>query len=217
MSIKIPEKYQDFQKLFKLKKDENFLPLHQLWDHKIKLEESKQPGKHAIYLLSDFKLETFRKYLNKYLRCGLIQESQLPARYLVLFALKPGKRLRICVDYWQLNNITVKNNYSIPLMKKLMNRFQEVKWYSKFDILRAFNWIRIKKRDEWKTAFRTHFEHYKYLIMPFELINRSAMWQAYINNVLRKFLNVFVIVYLDNIVVYSKIKKDHIWDVRQVF
>ena len=98
-----------------------------------------------------------------------------------------------------------------------MNRFQKAKWYSKFDIPGAFNHIRIKKDDEWKTAFKTCFEHYKYLVVSFELTNRPATWQTYISNMLCKFLDVFIVVYLDNIVVYSKTKKDHIWHVRQVF
>ena len=99
LSIKIPEEYKNFQGLFELEEDKNFLPPHQLWDHKIKLEEGKQPGKHAIYPLSDFKLETLRKYLNENLRRGLIRESQSLAGYSVLFALKPGGGLKMCVDY----------------------------------------------------------------------------------------------------------------------
>ena len=71
-SIKIPEKCKDFQELFELEEDKNFLSLHQSWDYEIRLEESKQPGKHAIYLLSDFKLKILRKYLNENLRRGLI-------------------------------------------------------------------------------------------------------------------------------------------------
>ena len=95
-----------------------------------------------------------------------------------------------------------------------MNRFQRAKWYLKFDIPGAFNQVKIKKGDKWKTAFETCFGHYKYLVLLFRLINRPAIWQAYINNILRKFLDVFVLVYLDNIVVYSKTKKIHIQHIR---
>ena len=86
----------------------------------------------------------------------------------------------------------------------------------KFDIPGAFNRIRIKKGDEWKTAFRTCFRHYKYLVVPFGLTNGPATWQVYINNVLHKFLDIFAVVYLDNIVVYSKTKENHIQHIRQV-
>lgn len=99
-----------------------------------------------------------------------------------------------------------------------MDRFEEAKWFMKFDIPRAFNQIRIKHGDEWKTVFRTQFEHYEYLVLPFRLTNRPATWQAYINNVLRKFLDIFVVVYLDNIVIYSKTKEEHshyVWEVLQ--
>ena len=101
-------------------------------------------------------------------------------------------------------------------MEELMDRFQEAKWYSKFHIPKAFNRIRIKKGDEWKIAFRTCFGHYKYLVVPFGLTNGPATWQAYITNVLRKFLDVFVVVYFDDIVVYFKTKEDHIQHVKQV-
>ena len=143
------------------------MPSHQSWDHEIKFKEGKQLGKHAIYPLSDFKLKTLRKYLNENLRRDLIQESQSLASYPVLFVPKSGGRLRMCVDYQQLNNITVKNSYLIPLMEELMDRFQGAKWYSKFDIPGTFNQIQIKKGNEWKTAFRTRFGYYKYLIISF--------------------------------------------------
>ena len=97
------------------------MPPHQPWDHEIKLKEGKQPGKHTIYLLSNFKLETLRKYLNENLRRDLIPESQLPAGYPVLFAPKPNGRLKMCVDYQQLNNIMVKNSYPISLIEELMD------------------------------------------------------------------------------------------------
>ena len=99
LSIEILEKYKDFQRLFELEKNENFLPLHQPWDHKIKLEEGKQSGKYAIYPLLDFKLEILREYFNENIRHGLIQELQLLTNYLVLFAPKAGEELRMCVDY----------------------------------------------------------------------------------------------------------------------
>ena len=97
--IKIPKEYKDFQELFKLKKDKNFLPPHQPWNHKIKLKKGKQFGKYAIYPLSYFKLKTLRKYLNENLRRNLIWESHLPANYPVLFALKSSGGLKMCIDY----------------------------------------------------------------------------------------------------------------------
>ena len=97
--IELLEEYKNFWGLFELEENKNFLPLHQLWNYNIKLKESKQPSKYAIYLLLNFKLEILRKYLDKNLRCSLIQKSQLPIDYPVLFALKLGRGLRICVNY----------------------------------------------------------------------------------------------------------------------
>ena len=93
---------------------------------------------------------------------------------------------------------------------------QGAQWFTAFDIPGAYNRIRIKAGHEWKTAFRTRFGLYEYLVMPFGLTNAPATFQAYINNVLRKYLDVFVVVYLDNILVYSKTYDDHVRDVRKV-
>ncbi len=86
----------------------------------------------------------------------------------------------------------------------------------KFNILEAFNWIWIKEEDEWKTVFCTWLEHYEYLIMSFDLINASVTFQTFVNNILWCYLNQFVIVYLNNILVYLKTKKEHVQHVRKV-
>lgn len=95
----LPKQYKEFKDVFEKESNTTALPSHQLWDHKIKLEEGKQPTKHLIYLLSEFKLETLRSYLDKNLWRGLIREPQSPAGYPVLFAPKPGRGLRMYVDY----------------------------------------------------------------------------------------------------------------------
>ncbi len=86
----------------------------------------------------------------------------------------------------------------------------------KFNIFKAFNWIQIKEENEWKTVFYTRLEHYEYLIMSFNLINASIMFQTFINNVLRRYLNQFIIVYLNDILVYSKMKKEHVQHVKKI-
>ena len=104
----------------------------------------------------------------------------------------------------------------MPLISELQDRLQGAKWFSKFDIPGAYNRIRIKEGEEWKTAMRTRFGLYEYLVMPFGLTNAPATFQAYINNVLREHLDVFVVVYLDDILVYSKTKEEHVKHVRMV-
>ncbi len=141
---------------------------------------------------------------------------QSSAEYSILFVLKLNESLKLCVNYKALNNIMIKNNYSLLLISELQNRLQRAQWFTKFNILEAFNWIQIKEEDKWKTVFHTRLEHYEYLIMSFNLINASVMFQTFVNNVLRRYLNQFIIVYLNDILVYSKTKKEHVQHVRKV-
>ena len=124
--------------------------------------------------------------------------------------------MRLCVDYRELNDITVKNSYPLPLISEIQDRFQKAKYFTKFDIPAAYNRIRIKEGDEWKTAFGTRFGHYEYLVMPFGLTNAPATFQAFINNVLREYLDVFVTAYLDDILIYSETYEEHIIHVNKV-
>ena len=133
-----------------------------------------------------------------------------------MFVSKKDKKQRLCVDYKELNNITIKNSYSLLLIEKIQDRIVDAKIFIKFDISEAYNRIRIKKEDEWKIAFRTRFEYFENLVMSFELTNALATFQTYINNVLRKYLNKFVIIYLDDILIYFKTKKKHIRHVQKV-
>ncbi len=145
-----------------------------------------------------------------------IRKLQSSAEYSILFISKLNESLRLCVDYRALNNITIKNSYSLSLISELQDRLQRAQWFTKFNIFKAFNWIWIKEEDEWKTVFCTQLEHYEYLIMSFNLINASVMFQTFVNNVLWCYLNQFVIVYLNDILVYSRTKKEHVQHVRKV-
>ncbi len=145
-----------------------------------------------------------------------IRESQSSAEYSILFVSKLNESLRLCVDYKALNNIMIKNSYLLSLIAELQNKLQSVQWFMKFNILETFNWIWIKEEDEWKTVFHTRLEHYEYLIMSFNLINASVTFQTFMNNMLWCYLNQFIIVYLNDILVYSKMKKEHVQHVKKV-
>ena len=174
------------------------------------------PTKQPIYSLSPQKLDALREYLEKNLQKGFIWESQSSAGYSILFVPKSDGSLRLCVNYWALNNITVKNSYPLPLISELQDQFQGAQWFTKFDILGAFNQIRIKEGDEWKTAFWTRSGLYEYLVMPFRLTNMPATFQAFINNVLWEYLNQFMVIYLDDILIYFKTKEQHVQHVCKV-
>ena len=125
--------------------------------------------------------------------------------------------LRFCVDYRQLNNITIKNRYALPLISELQDRFQGAKWFTKLDVRDAYYLVRMKEGEEWKTAFRTRYGHYEYLVMPFGLTNAPATFQSLINATLQEYLDVFVVAYLDDVLIYSAgTLKEHIQDVKKV-
>ena len=115
----------------------------------------------------------------------------------------------MCVDYRGLNKITVKNRYPLPLISGLFDQLSQAKIYTKIDLRGAYNLVRIKAGDEWKTAFRTRYGHFEYNVMPFGLTNASAIFRHLMNDVFREFLDHFVVVYLDDILVFSKNEKDH--------
>ena len=118
----LPKEYQDFKQLFEKGSDEDALPLHQEWDHKIELTPGSQPKRQPMYPLSQNKLEALREYLDENLRKGFIRESQSPAGYPIIFVPKKDGSLRLCVDYRGLNNMTIKNSYPLPLITKLQDR-----------------------------------------------------------------------------------------------
>ena len=127
----------------------------------------------------------------------------------MLFVKKLDENFRFCVDYRDLNAISLKNRYSLLLFREILDRFSSVKYYFKIDIIIAFNRLRIAFDEKYKIAFRTRYNLYKYLVMSFELINVSFIWQHFINDIFRNKLDVFCIVYLDDILIYNNIKKQH--------
>ena len=205
----IPEEYMTkYRKLFQ-QEHETGLPKHQPWDHEIKLKDGTTPKFFPIYPLNQQQLQTLREYLEENLGNGYIRPSVSPAGYPFFFVPKKNGKERPVIDYRQLNDITIKNRYPLPLITELRDRLQGARWFTKLDLFGAYNLIRIKEGDEWKTAFRTRYGHYEYLVMPFGLTNAPATFQALINDVLREFLDDFVVVYLDDILIYSKTREEN--------
>ena len=213
---KIFSQYEKYEVLFQKKSSEKALASHHSWNHEIKLKSKKNSTKRSIYSMTQEKLKTLREYIDENLAKKFIKESQSSADYSILFVSKKDEKQRLCVDYKELNNITIKNNYSLFLIEKIQNKIVDAKIFIKFDISETYNRIRIKKEDEWKIAFRTRLEHFEYLVMSFELTNASTTFQTYINNVLRKYLDKFVIICLDDILIYFKTKKKHVRHVQKV-
>jgi hypothetical protein len=207
-ATKVPKEYHEFLDVFSRKELER-LPEHRPYDHKIVLEEGKNPTFGPLYGMSQNELKVLRKYLNENLEKGFIRASSSPVAAPVIFVKKPGGGLRFCVDYRALNAITIKNRYPIPLIQETLNRLSKARYYTKLDIIAAFNRLRITKGDEWLTAFRTRYGLFEYLVMPFGLANAPSSFQHYINDVLRPYLDIFCTAYIDDILIYSDNLTDH--------
>jgi transposase InsO family protein len=214
-SVSLPTEYQEFADIFDKEKASR-LPEHRPYDCPIDLVEGKQPPFGPIYSLSPSELETLRQYIDENLANGFIRHSRSPAGAPVFFVSKKDGALRMVVDYRGLNKITVPNRYPLPLIHEMLERLSGAKYFTKIDLRGAYNLVRIRPGDEWKTAFRTRYGHFEYTVMPFGLTNAPAVFQHMANDVFRDFLDLFVIIYLDDILVYSKTLEEHQQHVRQV-
>ena len=116
--------------------------------HAIKPEENKLPSFGSIYSLGSVELETLKTYIKTNLANGFIQPSKSPAKALILFNWKPNRSLRLCVNYWGLNNITIKNQYSLFLIGELLDWLGRAKWFTQLDLTNAYYWMRICKGDK---------------------------------------------------------------------
>jgi transposase InsO family protein len=212
--VHIPTAYSYLKKVFSKEAAEQ-LPMHGPQDHAIELDGGS-PTFGPLYNLSATELGVLREYIDENLAKGFIRPSSSPAGAPILFVKKKDGSLRLCVDYRALNRITVKNRYPLPLISEALDRLVGAKIYTKLDIRSAYNLVRIREGDEWKTAFRTRYGHFEYLVMPFGLANAPATFQAYINRVLSDYLDVFCIVYLDDILIYSQSVEEHTTHVRLV-
>ena len=128
---------------------------------------------------------------------------------------KKNGSLRPCIDYRQLNTITVKNKYPIPLLSSTFEPLTHATIFTKLDLRNAYHLVRIHEGHEWKTGFNTHLGHFEYIVIPFSLTNAPAVFQTLVNDVLRDFINVFVVIYLD-ILIFSRTPKEHTTYVRLV-
>src|SRR5438046_2884552 len=161
------------------------------------------------YNMSPAELRALHEYLKEALVKGWIRESQSPAGAPILFVPKKSGKLHLCVDYHGLNAITIKNRYPLPLISELLDRLNGSVIFSKIDLRNAYHRIRIREGDEWKTAFRTRYSHFEYLVVPFGLTNAPATFQAYINNALQGLVDDFCVVYLNDILIFSKSEEEH--------
>ncbi|KAI2661215.1 Transposon Tf2-9 polyprotein [Labeo rohita] len=211
----IPEEYQDLLEAFSTIKATH-LPPHRAGDCAIDLVPGALPPRGCVFPLSQPESEAMNQYIQEELAKGFIRPSTSPASAGFFFVKKKDGGLRPCIDYRALNAITVKYRYPLPLVPSALEQLRTAKIYTKLDLRSAYNLIRIREGDEWKTAFSTTSGHYEYRVMPFGLANSPSYFQAFINEVFRDMLNRWVIVYIDDILIYSDSYSEHVQHVRAV-
>jgi len=159
--------------------------------------------------MSDYKLQKMKNYLIKHLNKDFISSSSASYASLILFIEKKDDSLRFCVDYRKLNALIKRDRYSLLLIDETLAHIQGSKYLTRLNIIIVFNKLRMHSRSEDLTIFIIFFDFYKYHVMSFELINDSTFYQHYMNNVLFDYLHQFCQIYLDDIIIYSKILKKH--------
>ncbi|GBG81426.1 hypothetical protein CBR_g32103 [Chara braunii] len=184
--------------------------------HRIEIEPGSKTPKGAVYRMSRRELEELRKQLDELLEKGWIRPSSSPFGAPVLFVPKKEGELRMCIDYRGLNAITVKNAEPLPRIDDLLDRVQGCKYFSNIDLKSGYHQIEVHPDDQYKTAFRTRYGHYEFIVMPFGLTNAPATFQRCMNDLFRPRLDKFVVVYLDDILVFSKTLQEHQGHLRQV-
>ncbi|KAL0186755.1 hypothetical protein M9458_018425, partial [Cirrhinus mrigala] len=180
----VPVEYLDLREVFSKSRAAS-LPPHRPYDCAIELLPGTSPPKGKLYSLSVPEREAMEKYISDSLAAGFIRPSSSPAGAGFFFVGKKDGSLRPCIDYRGLNNITVKNTYPLPLISSALERLQGASVFTKLDLRNAYHLVRIRRGDEWKTAFNTPRGHFEYLVMPFGLSNSPGVFQALVNDVLR--------------------------------
>ena len=169
-----------------------------------------------MYSLSQVELEALRKFIDENLASGMIRPTRSPYGAPVLFVKKKDGSLRLCVDYRGLNKLTIKDRYPLPLISDLLDSPRRARIYTKIDLRHAYHLVRIAEGDEPKTAFRTRYGSFEWLVVPEGLSNAPAAFQHFMNDIFADLLDICVTVYLDDILVYSDDITQHRAQVRDV-
>ena len=215
VKIKLFSEYHDYLNIFD-RAMINQLSSHCIYDHKIKLIDERMFLRSRLYQMFNHKLQKIKKYLIEHLNKEFIFFSFASYVSLILFIEKKDESLRFCVNYRKFNALIKRNRYSLLLIDETFTHIQESKYLIQLNIIVMFNKLQMHSDSEDLTIFIIFFDSHKYHVMLFELIIESMFYQHYMNNVLFKYLHQFCQIYLDDIIIYSKILKKHKQHVRLI-
>ncbi|GJR78559.1 putative reverse transcriptase domain-containing protein [Tanacetum coccineum] len=178
-------------------------------EFRIDLIPGAAPVARAPYRLAPSEMKELSKQLKELLEKGFIRPSSSPWGAPVLFVKKKDGSFRMCIDYRELNKLTIKNQYPLPRIDDLFDELQGSSVYSKIDLRSGYHQLRIREEEIPITAFRTRYRHYEFQVMPFGLTNAPALFMDLMNHVCKPYLGKFVIVFIDDILIYSRNKEEH--------
>jgi len=211
----ILSEYHKFADVFSKTKAETLSP-HYSYDLKINLEEGAQPPVGPIYSLSASEQEALKEFTEKNLNTGFIQLTLSPHGALVLFVKKKDGSLCLCVNFRSLNYITKKDCYPLLLISDLLDSPRKAQVYTKMNLHHTYHLVCIADSNEWKTAFRTCYGLFEWSVMPFSLTNAPAAFHRFMNDIFFNLLDVCVVIYLDDILIYSNNMSEHHQHVKKV-